>query len=63
MHADASTITPAAGPGPPSARRADAGAVRLGQRDVTGLLNLPRLGGSLPCLGWLAPPSATINEN
>jgi hypothetical protein len=38
MHADASTVTHAAGPGPPPARRADAGAARLGQRDVTGLL-------------------------
>jgi hypothetical protein len=38
MHADASTVTPAAGPGPPSAHGARAGAVRLGQRDVTGLL-------------------------
>jgi len=38
MNTAASTITAAAGTGPPPARRADAGIVRLGNRDVAGLL-------------------------
>ncbi len=37
MHG-ASTATATAGPGLPAARRADAGTVRLGGRDVSGLL-------------------------
>ena len=32
------TLTAAAGSSPPSSRRADAGSVRLGERDVAGLL-------------------------
>jgi hypothetical protein len=37
MSAGGSTVTPAAGTGPPG-RRADAGTVRLGSRDIAGLL-------------------------
>ncbi len=38
MNAAASTVTAAAGTGPPPARRSDAGIVRLGGRDVAGLM-------------------------
>jgi len=37
MSAGGSTVTPAAGTGPPG-RRADAGSIRLGGRDIAGLL-------------------------
>jgi len=38
MNAAGITITAAVGTGPPQVRRADAGTVRLGGRDVAGLL-------------------------